>query len=216
MVLGYGHDDRSCAYPSLIAQLDTHEVERTAVTVLADKEEIGSRGATGMTSRFFENTIAEILELADEGGSLALRRCLTTSRMLSSDVSAAYDPNFPNSFETKNSAFMGHGLAFNKYTGSGGKGNSNDADAEYIALIRRIMDDAGIAWQTAELGRVDAGGGGICLPAMACKSLTAVFLCFPCTLRGKLQARQTYMRPIGDTWRFCVIVHNPVFVSGTT
>lgn len=160
MVLGYGHDDRSCAYPSLIAQLDAHEVERTAVTVLADKEEIGSRGATGMTSRFFENTIAEILELADEGGSLALRRCLKNSRMLSSDVSAAYDPNFPNSFEIKNSAFMGHGLAFNKYTGSGGKGNSNDADAEYIALIRRIMDDAGIAWQTAELGRVDAGGGG--------------------------------------------------------
>lgn len=160
MVLGYGHDDRSCAYPSLIAQLDAHEVERTAVTVLADKEEIGSRGATGMTSRFFENTIAEILELTDEGGSLALRRCLKNSRMLSSDVSAAYDPNFPNSFEIKNSAFMGHGLTFNKYTGSGGKGNSNDADAEYIALIRRIMDDAGIAWQTAELGRVDAGGGG--------------------------------------------------------
>lgn len=160
MILGYGHDDRSCAYPSLIAQLDSGTTERAAVTVLADKEEIGSRGATGMTSRFFENTIAEVLELAGEGGSLTLRRCLENSRMLSSDVSAAFDPNFPNSFEAKNSAFMGHGLAFNKYTGSGGKGNSNDADAEYIALIRQIMDGAGIAWQTAELGRVDAGGGG--------------------------------------------------------
>ena len=113
-----------------------------------------------MIDRCCRNTISEILDLAEEGGSLVLRRCLKTSRMLSRDVSAAYDPMVPNSLEIKISAFMGHGLAFNKYTGSGGKGNSNDADAEYIALIRQIMDDAGITWQTAELGRVDAGGGG--------------------------------------------------------
>ncbi|MGI6230499.1 MAG: aminopeptidase [Tractidigestivibacter sp.] len=160
MILGYGHDDRSCAYPSLRAQLDCQTPQRTAVTLLVDKEEIGSVGATGMHSRFFEDTMAEILELAGEKGDLALRRCLRRSRMLSSDVSAAYDPSYADAFDPKNAAYLGHGLAFNKFTGSNGKAGSNDADAEYVALIRRCMDDAGVAFQTCELGRVDAGGGG--------------------------------------------------------
>lgn len=160
MILGYGHDDRSCSYPSLIAQLDCKTPTRTAVTILTDKEEIGSVGATGMESLFFENTMAEVLALAGYDSSLSLRRCMANSYMLSSDVSAGFDPNFANSFEIKNSAIMGHGLAFNKFTGRGGKGGSNDADAEYVALIRRIMDNAGVQFQTAELGRVDAGGGG--------------------------------------------------------
>ncbi len=160
MVLGYGQDDRSCAYTSLVAQLDEDEVERTAVTLLVDKEEIGSVGATGMQSRFFEDTMAEILELAGIHGELALRRCLAASDMLSSDVSAGFDPTFASAFEAKNASYLGRGLTFNKFTGSGGKSGSNDADAEYVAKIRRIMDEEGVAWQTAELGRVDVGGGG--------------------------------------------------------
>ena len=160
MVLGYGQDDRSCAYTSLVAQLDEAQVERTAVTLLVDKEEIGSVGATGMQSRFFEDTMAEVLELAGVHGELALRRCLAASDMLSSDVSAGFDPTFASAFEAKNASYLGRGLTFNKFTGSGGKSGSNDADAEYVAKIRRIMDDEGVAWQTAELGRVDVGGGG--------------------------------------------------------
>ncbi len=160
MVLGYGQDDRSCAYTSLVAQLDEDEVERTAVTLLVDKEEIGSVGATGMQSRFFEDTMAEVLELAGVHGELALRRCLAASDMLSSDVSAGFDPTFASAFEAKNASYLGRGLTFNKFTGSGGKSGSNDADAEYVAKIRRIMDEEGVAWQTAELGRVDVGGGG--------------------------------------------------------
>ena len=160
LILGYGQDDSSCAYPSLVAQLECEAPARTAVTILVDKEEIGSVGATGMTSRFFEDSMAEILDLAGERGPLALRRCLRRSRMLSSDVSAAYDPSYASVFEPKNSCYLGHGLTFNKYTGSRGKSGSNDADAEYIALIRRCMDDAGVHFQTAELGKVDAGGGG--------------------------------------------------------
>ena len=160
MILGYGQDDRVCAYTSLVAQLDCKEPARTAVTLLVDKEEIGSVGATGMTSHFFEDTMAEILELAGETGALALRRCLAASSMLSSDVSAGFDPAFASVFEPKNSAYLGHGLTFNKFTGSRGKSGSNDADAEYVATIRRVMDEGGVAWQTAELGKVDAGGGG--------------------------------------------------------
>lgn len=160
LILGYGQDDSSCAYPSLVAQLECKAPSRTAVTILVDKEEIGSVGATGMTSRFFEDAMAEILDLAGERGPLALRRCLRRSRMLSSDVSAAYDPSYASVFEPKNSCYLGHGLTFNKYTGSRGKSGSNDADAEYVALIRRCMDDAGVHFQTAELGKVDAGGGG--------------------------------------------------------
>lgn len=161
MVIGYGQDDRVCAYTSLEAQLALNETPRTtAVTVLVDKEEIGSVGATGMASLFFENTIAEVLGCMGAQGDLPLRRTLAASRMLSSDVSAAYDPAYASVYETKNAAYAGKGLVFNKYTGARGKSGSNDARAEYMAYIRRVMDDAGVAFQTAELGRVDAGGGG--------------------------------------------------------
>ncbi len=161
MILGYGHDDSSCAYPSLLAQLALEEMpRRTAITVLVDKEEIGSVGATGMASQFFENVIAVLMELAGEGGDINLRRALAASSMLSSDVSAGFDPAYASVFEPKNAAYMGHGLVFNKYTGARGKSGSNDASAEYVARIRRIMDDANVAFQTAELGKVDAGGGG--------------------------------------------------------
>ena len=162
MVIGYGQDDRVCAYTSLVAQLALGDdvPARTAVCVLVDKEEIGSVGASGMASMFFENTIAEIMALAGESSPLRLRRALTRSRMLSSDVSAGFDPAYASVFEAKNSAYLGRGLVFNKYTGSRGKSGSNDASAEYVALVRRIMDDAQVSFQTAELGRVDAGGGG--------------------------------------------------------
>ena len=162
MILGYGQDDSACAYPSLLAQLALADEapQRTALTVLVDKEEIGSVGATGMASQFFENVAAVLLELAGEGGDINLRRALAASSMLSSDVSAGFDPAYAAVFEPKNAAYMGHGLVFNKYTGARGKSGSNDASAEYVARIRRIMDDAGVAFQTAELGKVDAGGGG--------------------------------------------------------
>ena len=160
MILGYGQDDRVCAYTSLAAQLAVPQVTRTAVTLLVDKEEIGSVGASGMTSRFFENTVAEVMELAGESGELRLRRALANSRMLSSDVSAGFDALYADRFEKKNAAIMGRGLCFNKYTGSRGKAGSNDADAEYLALVRDIMDEAGVAFQTCELGRIGAGGGG--------------------------------------------------------
>lgn len=160
MVLGYGQDDRVCAFPSLEAQFAVESPKTTSVCVLVDKEEIGSVGATGMASQFFENTMAEVFELAGVSGPLALRRSLAASRMLSSDVSAAFDPAYAAVFEAKNTAFLGRGVVFNKYTGARGKSGSNDASAEYVAYIRRMMDEAGIAFQTGELGRVDAGGGG--------------------------------------------------------
>lgn len=160
MILGYGHDDRVCAYTSLVAQIEVERVKRTSICLLVDKEEIGSVGASGMTSRFFENTVAELMELAGEGSPLKLRRALAQSRMLSSDVSAGFDPAYAAKFEKKNAAIMGHGLCFNKYTGARGKSGSNDADAEYMALVRDIMDEAGVAFQTCELGRVNVGGGG--------------------------------------------------------
>ena len=161
MILGYGHDDRSCAYPSLRALMDYRGVPKyTLCAVLTDKEEIGSVGATGMASNYFENITAEVLALTGEQGEIALRRTLTNSRMLSSDVSAGFDPDFASAFEKKNAAYLGHGICFNKYTGSRGKSGSNDANAEYIAQIRRIMDEGEVSFQTAELGRVDLGGGG--------------------------------------------------------
>ncbi|MBR1439674.1 MAG: aminopeptidase [Lachnospiraceae bacterium] len=160
MVLGYGHDDKVCAYPSVIAMLKAGVPERTHCCLLVDKEEIGSVGATGMRSHFFENALAEIMNLKGEYSELNVRRCLAGSMMLSSDVSAAYDPNYWPMFEKNSSCYMGCGLVFNKFTGSRGKTGSNDANAEYIAHLRKIMDDAGVAYQTAELGRVDAGGGG--------------------------------------------------------
>ncbi len=160
MVLGYGQDDRVCAYTSLVAQLDVKNLTRTAVTVLVDKEEIGSVGATGMQSKFFENTMAEVMELAGEGGIIKLHRALKNSKMLSSDVSAGLDPSYISVFEPKNAAYLGRGLVFNKYTGGRGKSGSNDASAEFVAQVRKIMDDANVSFQTAELGKVDAGGGG--------------------------------------------------------
>ena len=162
MVIGYGQDDRVCAYTSLAAQLALADaaLEKTGMCVLVDKEEIGSVGATGMASQFFENAVAEIMELAGEGGPLLLRRALAASSMLSSDVSAGFDPAYAAAFEAKNSAYLGRGLVFNKYTGSRGKSGANDASAEYVARIRRVMGDAGVSFQTAELGKVDVGGGG--------------------------------------------------------
>jgi aspartyl aminopeptidase len=161
MILAYGHDDSSCAYPSLIAQLALTETpKRTAVTVLVDKEEIGSVGATGMASQLFENIVAVMVDLADAGGEIAVRRALAKSQMLSSDVSAGLDPAYASVFEPNNAAYLGCGIVFNKYTGSRGKSGSNDASAEFVARVRRIMNEANVSFQTAELGKVDAGGGG--------------------------------------------------------
>lgn len=160
MVMGYGQDDRVCAYTSLEALLDTEKSERTSVCLLVDKEEIGSVGATGMHSVFFENTVAEILDRMGVYSGLAVRRALQHSRMLSSDVSAAFDPIYPSVMEKGNCAYFGRGLTFNKFTGSRGKSGSNDANAEYMAHVRRVMDDHKVAFQTAELGKVDQGGGG--------------------------------------------------------
>lgn len=160
MIMAYGHDDRVCAFTSLVAMLEMESVERTACTLLVDKEEIGSVGATGMQSRFFENTVAELLEAMGGFKDLTLRRCLANSRMLSSDVSAAFDPTYPQAFEKKNSAFLAKGMVFNKFTGAGGKGGSNDANPEYMADLRRILEESKVTFQTAELGKVDVGGGG--------------------------------------------------------
>ncbi|MCC8139104.1 MAG: aminopeptidase [Lachnospiraceae bacterium] len=160
MIMGYGQDDRICAFTSLKAQLEAEHPAYTAVCLLTDKEEIGSVGATGMQSRYFENVTAEVMELAGQYSELALRRCLQNSHMLSSDVSAAFDPNYASAFEKKNVAYLGRGMVFNKYTGSRGKSGSNDACAEYIGALRRVMDEADVSWQTAELGKVDQGGGG--------------------------------------------------------
>ena len=161
MIAAYGHDDRVCAYPSMQAVLDYEGTPKYALcAVLCDKEEIGSVGATGMNSMFFENIVAELCALCGENSNLAVRRALRNSRMLSSDVSAGFDPNFAGAFEKKNTAILGRGVCFNKYTGSRGKSGSSDANAEYIAQLRRILDHEEVAFQTAELGRVDLGGGG--------------------------------------------------------
>ncbi|WP_160673043.1 aminopeptidase [Clostridium sp. C8-1-8] len=160
MVMAYGHDDRICAFTSFEAIVKLEEVDKTCVALFVDKEEIGSVGATGMHSKFFENIVAEVMDRVGDYSELKLRRCLTNSKMLSSDVSAAFDPNYPLVMEKKNSAFFGKGVVFNKYTGSRGKGGCNDANPEFIAQIRAIMDKHNVAWQTAELGKVDQGGGG--------------------------------------------------------
>lgn len=160
MIIAYGQDDRVCAFTSLKAMLNVTQVDRTACLLLVDKEEIGSVGATGMQSKFFENTVCEIMDRLGEYNELKLRRCLKNSKMLSSDVNAAYDPMFERAFEKKNSSYFGRGMVFSKFTGSRGKSGSNDANAEYIAAIRKIMDDAKICYQLAELGKVDVGGGG--------------------------------------------------------
>ncbi|MCI9216063.1 MAG: aminopeptidase [Dorea sp.] len=167
MILAYGHDDRVCAFTSLFAMLDVENVKRTACCILVDKEEIGSVGATGMHSRFFENVVAELTVLMGSESELKVRRALQNSKMLSSDVSAGFDPMFAECFEKRSSAFFSKGLVFNKFTGSRGKGGSNDANAEYLAKLRNIMDEGKVAYQFAELGKVDVGGGGTIAYIMA-------------------------------------------------
>lgn len=160
MVMAYGHDDRVCSYTSLMAMFDINESDKTCCCLLVDKEEVGSIGATGMHSKFFENIVAEVIDRTEGYSDLKLRRCLSNSKMLSSDVSAAFDPNYPSVMEKKNSAFFGRGMVFNKYTGARGKSGCNDANAEYMAELRNIMEKHNVSIQTAELGKVDAGGGG--------------------------------------------------------
>ncbi|MBR6008831.1 MAG: aminopeptidase, partial [Clostridia bacterium] len=161
MILGYGHDDRVCAYAQLEAMFSIKGTpEKTVCCILTDKEEIGSVGATGMRARYFENAIAELMHLNGEDGDLKLRRCLSNSSMLSCDVSAGFDPAYAGAFEKKNAAFLGKGVCFNKFTGSRGKGGSNDANAEFMARCRKIMDEGKVKFQTAELGKVNQGGGG--------------------------------------------------------
>lgn len=167
MVMGYGQDDRVCAYTSLKALFEVKETDRTCACILVDKEEIGSVGASGMHSKFFENVIAELLALQGDYSELRIRRALSNSHMLSSDVSAAFDPNYPAVMEKKNSAYFGKGMVFNKYTGARGKSNSNDANPEYMAKLRKVMEDNNISIQTAELGKVDEGGGGTIAYIMA-------------------------------------------------
>ncbi|MCQ2523962.1 MAG: aminopeptidase [Lachnospiraceae bacterium] len=167
MILAYGQDDRVCAFSSLYAMLQVKDVKRTSCCILVDKEEIGSVGATGMTSNYFENVIAEMFNLNGNYSDLLVRRCLANSTMLSSDVNAAYDPSYPSAFEKKNTSFMGSGMVFSKFTGSRGKSGSNDANAEFIAFLRKILDDAKVIYQFAELGRVDVGGGGTIAYIMA-------------------------------------------------
>ena len=167
MIMAYGQDDRVCAFTSLFAMMDVSDLDKTACCILVDKEEIGSVGATGMHSRFFENTVAEVLALKEGESELKLRRALQNSKMLSSDVSAAYDPMYAEVFEKRSSAFFAKGLVFNKFTGSRGKSGSNDANAEYLAQIRRAMDNQEVAYQFAELGKVDARGGGTIAYIMA-------------------------------------------------
>ena len=160
MIMGYGHDDRICAYTSLAAILDAKTPVRTSVCILTDKEEIGSVGNTGAHSTFFENCVAELINLQEKYSDLKVRHALENSMMLSSDVSAAYDPNYPQVNEPKNTAYFGKGIVFNKFTGSRGKSGSNDAHAEFVAKVRKVMDDNKVCFQTSELGKVDQGGGG--------------------------------------------------------
>lgn len=168
MILAYGQDDRVCAYTSLWAMLQEDKpLKRTSCCLLVDKEEIGSVGATGMQAHFFENVVAELIALTQGESFLATRRCLRNSKMLSSDVSAGYDPLYADAFEKRSSAFLSRGMTFNKFTGSRGKSGSNDANAEYVARIRAIMDEANVSCQFCELGKVDVGGGGTIAYIMA-------------------------------------------------
>lgn len=161
MVLGYGQDDRSCAFASVMAMLDTECKQRTKCCLCVDKEEIGSVGATGMASNLFENMVAEIVARTENVYSeLTLRRCLANSFMLSSDVNSAYDPMNASLYDKENSSVLGGGVAFQKYTGSRGKSGASDANPEFIAKVRKLMDDSGVKYQMAELGKVDQGGGG--------------------------------------------------------
>ena len=160
MIMAYGHDDRVCAFAGLLAILQVERPQKTVCCLLVDKEEIGSVGATGMKSRFFENAVAELMELTGNYSELKLRRCLSNSKMLSTDVSSAFDPTYAHAFDKNNVAYLSCGMVMKKFTGSRGKSGANDANAEYIASLRNVMDEAGVIWQTAELGKVDYGGGG--------------------------------------------------------
>ena len=174
MILAYGQDDRVCAYTSLAAMLEKKKVNKTACLLLVDKEEIGSVGATGMQSKFFENTLAEVLDRMGEYSELTLRRVLANSKMLSSDASAAYDPTYASVFEKKNAAYFSKGLVINKFTGSRGKSGSNDANAEYLGVVRKIFEKHKVAYQTAELGKVDQGGGGTIAYIMALYGMNVI------------------------------------------
>lgn len=199
MVMGYGQDDRVCAFPSYKALLATEEVKKTAVCILTDKEEIGSVGATGMTSMFFENIMAELVNLVEDYSELKVRRMLANSNMLSSDVSSAYDPSFAGSFDKKNVAYLGRGLVLCKFTGSRGKSGSNDANAEYLGMLRHIFDKDDVQFQLAELGKVDLGGGGT-IAYMLAKYGMNVIDCgvavlnmhAPCEVTSKADIYETY------------------------
>lgn len=167
MIIAYGQDDRVCAFSSVWAMLKKETADRTACCLLVDKEEIGSVGPGGMTTRFFENAAAAVLELAEPYAERKLRLMLSRSSLLSSDVSAGYDPMYEECFEKKNASFLSKGMVFSKYTGCGGKSGSNDANPEYMAALRRLMDENHVGWQTAEIGAVDAGGGGTIAYLMA-------------------------------------------------
>lgn len=160
MIIGYGQDDKVCAYPSLKALFNVKKPNRTCICLLVDKEEIGSYGATGMESMFFENTIADLINLTEEYSDIKLRHCLKNSKMLSSDVTAAFDPNRPAPYNKNTDAFLGRGIAFCKYTGSRGKSGASDANPEFIASLRNILDNEKVYYQATELGKVEAGGGG--------------------------------------------------------
>jgi len=199
MVLGYGHDDRVCAYTSLMAVLDAGKAKYTTCAFLVDKEEIGSVGATGAQSAWFENILAELMNLTGDYSELKLRRCLSKSRMLSSDVSAGYDPLYKGVFEEKNAAYCGKGIVFNKYTGARGKSGCNDADPKFIAQIRDIMDNNNINYQTAELGKVDVGGGGTIAYILGNKDMYVVdagvsilSMHAPCEIVSKVDVYEAY------------------------
>ena len=199
MILGYGQDDKVCALTSLFAMLEAENPERTGCCILADKEEIGNMGATGMQSSFFEDMVAEVLALTGEDSPVKVRRVLRNSCMLSSDVSAAYDPLYPEVFEKKNTAYFGRGLVLNKYTGSRGKNGTSDANAEYVAKVRNVFDNNHVAFQTAELGKVDQGGGGTIAKYVAHMNIDVVDLGVPILsmhapfeLSSKLDVYNTY------------------------
>ena len=199
MILAYGQDDRVCAFTSLFAMLDVEEAVRTSCCILVDKEEIGSVGATGMHSRFFENVVAELVALTEGESELKVRRALQNSRMLSSDVSAAYDPMYAEAFEKRSAAFFGKGLVFNKFTGARGKSGSNDANAEYLAEIRRAMNTEDISYQFAELGKVDIGGGGTIAYIMANHGMEVIdsgvavlSMHAPCEVTSKADVYEAY------------------------
>ena len=174
MITGYGHDDRVCAYTSLTAQLDVETCAKTCVCLLVDKEEIGSIGATGMESRFFENAVAEVMNCLGDYSELKLRRAFANSKMLSSDVSAAFDPNYPSVHEKKNASYFGRGLNFSKFFGARGKSGASDANPEFIAEIRKVMEENNVSYQTSELGKVDEGGGGTISKFMAVYNMQVI------------------------------------------